>query len=178
MSLFKFFKTDAKAEAEGNLFTLMGPDGLPLFRVRLRRAGGANQLVDIVRERVFAPYRRVLSDLEPKTKDSLTHKVYAEAVTVPGTWEMYEREGMTCQGNKFDGKDWLPEVPSGRTADGFVKGISNEKDEIVQDSVANIAAVFDALPDVFAIIVLESNTADSYKPDGYDADTLEHDSKN
>lgn len=178
MSLFKFFKTDAKAEAEGNLFTLQGPDGLPIFRVRLRRAGGANSLLDKVREKVFGPYRRVYDDLEPKVKDHLTHLVFAEAVTVPGTWETYERPGMTCNGSSCvkaeDGSVvWQPEAPKGRSDDGFVRGISNEKDEIVPDSINTIASVFDALPDVYAILLVESASADSYKQE-----QLEHDAKN
>jgi hypothetical protein len=173
MSLYKFFKTDPKAEAQGNLFTLQGPDGKPVFRVMLRRAGGANDLLDRVRERVFAPYRRVIDSLQPKVKSEMTHRVFAEAVTIPGTFETYERDGIKCQGNEFKDGKWEPETPNGRTADGFVRGLCNEQDEIIPDTIDNIVAMFNALPEVFGYLIVESSSSDSYK-----YDHLEQDSKN
>lgn len=176
MSLFKSFATDSKIENEGILFTCLGPDGKPVFRVRLARMGGSNERFDKVRERVMGPYRKVHGQLTQKVRDELAQRVFAEAGALPGTWAMYEREGLKCKGNEFKKNDsgelaWSPSIPAERGEDGFVKGI-DLKDEVVRDTVENVTKVFAELPELYAMLATEALNADSYRVD------VEADAKN
>lgn len=174
--LFSQFETDKRSEAEGVEFTFTGNDGNPIFRVRLARAGGANKKYDQVRERVSAPYRR-LQKITPEAQHQIGLEVFSEAVAIPTTWEMAEREGLKCQGNVYQKNEagelvWLPEVPKGRSADGFIRGIE-VNDEVVPSTVETVVKVMEALPDLYAMLAVESMSHEVYRKEA-----VEQDSKN
>jgi hypothetical protein len=184
--LFSQFETDKKAEAEGVEFTFLGDDGEPVFRVRLARAGGANKLYDQVRERVSAPYRR-LQKITDEVQHKISMEVFSEAVALPDTWEIKERDGLKCAGSEYgplpkDPSDtnpnapveygWLPEAPKGRSKDGFIRGIE-WRGTIVPATVENVYKVMDALPDLYAMLVRESMSHAAYRKEA-----LAEDSKN
>ena len=148
MSLFSEFKTDPKREQEGVPFLYPGPDGKPLFRVKLARSGGRNKKYDQVRERVTEPYRR-MKKLTDEVREEIALTVFAEAIIVPNTWETYDREQQ-----KF--------VPGIETADGIKPATTEE-----------IISVMSQLPDLYAVLVGESMNMSNYLDVA-----LEQDSKN
>lgn len=156
MSLFSEFKTDKELEAKGVQFTYTAGDGKPIFRVRLARSGGGNKKYDQVRERVFAPYRR-LSKLTDEMQREIALTVFAEAVVVAGTWETCVRyiDDDEAQTVRYT---WKP-------------GLESETGEVVPATVENIVKVMYLLPDLYGVLVSESMNIDNYKKEAREQDS-------
>lgn len=183
MSLFSEFETSASDEANGVEFSYTNRFGEVVFKVRLARAGGANTKFEQVQEREMAPLRRT-KNIAPSLREKVYRRVFAEACALPGTWQFKERLGMkvgdnTCnivkdeQGVATKELKWEPETPKNRTADGFIKGIEQRNGAVVPDTVDNVAATFEQLPELFLMLFQEATSRDAFR-----VEEIEEDSKN
>jgi hypothetical protein len=102
MSLYSAYETDPKLETEGvHLEVGTTADGR-ISTIRVRRAGGANQLFAKVFEQKSKPYRRLM-DIPgahaPAVQDRVMRETYADAVVVG--WENIEgRDGKPLEFTK------------------------------------------------------------------------------
>lgn len=92
MSLYTQFKTDKNLENEGVYLDYgMNSQDKPI-RIRIARAGGANQAFARAYEQKTKPYRRQIQTdtLDPKVAERIILEVYAETVVLG--WEGVEDE--------------------------------------------------------------------------------------
>jgi hypothetical protein len=139
-SLYELYKTDSTVEKNGK--ELLFADGQ--IRVKLSRAGGANQKFEKILAANSKPFRRAIqAELLGNDKaNELLMATYAEAVV--NSWEtLTEKEDGTEE---------------------YVTGIQLEGvDELQPVNKENILKVFKALPDLFKEMVDEANKITNYR---------------
>ena len=170
-SLFSDFATNPEWEKNGVEFTWETDRG-PLFRCRIARNSGANDRIDKLREKLYAPFRRMRKPPEDAML-KIAMRICAEACALPGTWQFAEREGLTCEGNTFTDGVWAPEKPKACVEEGWVNGIEVTPNCIEKDSVDNVTKVFSKLPELYAQISAFAMDVDNYR-----VQDLEEDAKN
>lgn len=92
MSLYTQYKTNKNLETDGVLLEYgVNSKGLPI-RIRIARAGGANQAFSRCYEQKTKPYRRQIQTetLDSKIAERISLEVYAETVVLG--WENVEDE--------------------------------------------------------------------------------------
>lgn len=122
----------------------------PDFRVRVRRAGGANTAYKNATEKAFRPYRRAIDNnaLDEKVARRLTVQVFAE--TVVSGWEVKDGDG----------------------EDDFVAGMHDpETGERVDYSTDMVVAVFTKYPDLFDYVLRCATNASLFREDLAETDT-------
>lgn len=135
MSLYKKFKTDPVLEQEGILFQY-GDD----FRLRIRRAGGANKKYALAVEKALKPWRQPGKDLdkeEVKVRKDLWTQIFVEACYVEHSWET-------------------------KTDEGYQHGILDENDTLVPATSATVLAILKDLPEVSQILQNASSELEHY----------------
>jgi hypothetical protein len=139
-SLYELYKTDSNLEKNGKELTFA--DGA--VRVKLARAGGANQRFEKILTANSKPYRRAIqAELMSNEKaNELLMQTYAEAIVL--SWEtLVEKEDGTEE---------------------YVKGLMLEgSDEIQPATKDNIFKVFKAVPDLFREMAEEANKITNYR---------------
>ena len=95
MSLYEAYETDPKLEKEGVHIEVGTTKKGEVATIRVRRAGGANQMFSKVFEQKSKPYRRLLEipgAIDPAIQEKLMREVYADSIVVG--WENIEdRQG-------------------------------------------------------------------------------------
>jgi len=146
MSMYDAFKTDAKKEAEGIIVDFT------TFRVRIRRAGGANKLYSKTMEKLVAPHRRMLQlgQLPEATMKAIVAEGYAKAIVVD--WE-YKHE------DAGDGlSDPVVVWKSGiELADGSMGEVTPDN---VKDILIEVPYIFDVIKEAAENITSFSNDGD------------------
>lgn len=183
-AFFSDFSTRKDWEKEGVEYTWEGVDG-PMFRCRVARNGGGNDRVEKLREKLFAPLRR-MRDPSDEVVHKIMRRVFAEACALPGSWQFREREGLKCEGNTYgyeldaegntvDGSalQWRPERPKACREDGWVQGVETKPNSIEPDTADNVEKVFTALPELYSQIAAFATNVSNYRQED-----LEEDSKN
>jgi len=140
MSMYSQFKTDAAMEQSG-VWLDYGD-----FKVKIARAGGANNKFTKLLETRTKPFRRAMQT-ETMNNDKameLLRGVYAEAIVL--AWE-----------TKVDGV--------------FKSGIENpEGGDLIKFSAEAVTDVFNALPDLFADIQEQSNKVAIFREELLESD--------
>lgn len=92
MSLYKNFKTDTTMEKEGILLDYGQNDDGTSIRIRIARAGGANQRYLKRMDYLSRPYRHQLQreTLDAKTMENIVRQAYAETIVLG--WENVQDE--------------------------------------------------------------------------------------
>lgn len=141
MGLAKSFKTDSNLEKTGIEIEYDG------VRVRIARAGGANENFAKALERITKPYRRqIQSDtLSLEKGNDLAAQAFAEAVVLD--WETKV------------GETWE------RGIDPVDAGQEAESGKLLPVTKENILAVFNNLPDFFADLREQSQKAALFRED-------------
>ncbi len=137
--LFELYKTDSTLEKQGKEFLFA--DGN--VKVKLCRAGGANQKFEKILAANSKPYRRAIQAelLSNDKANELLMSTYAEAVII--FW-------YTLVENEQGEKNW-------------VEGVMLEDGEIHPANVENVTQVFTLLPDLFKEIAEEANKITNFR---------------
>lgn len=112
------FKTSTNHETQGVWLEE------PMFRVRVRRAGGSNTAYTQRGEKAFRPYRRAIANnsLDAKLMDRILREIYVDSVivgwsvrdTVDGDWQdnkMHGIDGAVVEYNRENAMAVLEAVP-------------------------------------------------------------------
>jgi hypothetical protein len=181
-NLFSDFSTRVDWEKDGVEFNWEGSEG-PIFRCRIARNGGSNNRTEKLREKLFAPLRR-MRDPSDEIVHKISMRICAEGCALPGSWQFYLREGMRFEDKTFCNGQWQRDVEGSLqpcdppaackgVEDGWIKGIEIEPDVIVPDTADNVEKVFQKLPELYSHISAFASNVNNYR------DTqLEEDSKN
>jgi hypothetical protein len=176
------FSTRPDWERDGIEFTWEVADG-PIFRCRIARNGGSNNRTDKVRERLYAPFRRMR---EPS--DDMVHnisvRICAEAIALPESWRFRLQDGMCCGDKQYLNGCWQQEVEGSlqpcdppescsNVEEGWIRGVEIEPNVIVPNTADNVEKLFHKLPELFNLIAGYSSTVNNYRDK-----ELENDSKN
>lgn len=143
-TLYGSLKTSAKLESEG-VWLDLGHS-----RIRLARAGGANQKFNAAAERIARDHKRTIQlDLMSTEKGrELVRDLYTQTVIVD--WLTADDEGTLDD----DGD----EAPADYTGQKYTRGLSMADGEIGECNIANVTTVLTDLPDLLLII---KDTAES-----------------
>jgi hypothetical protein len=139
-SLYDLYKTDSNLEKLGK--EVIFADGA--VKIKLARAGGANQKFEKILTANSKPYRRAIQAelISNEKANELLMATYAEAVVI--SWEtLVEKEDGTEE---------------------YVNGLMLEgSDDIQPATKENILKVFKAVPDLFKEIAEEANKLTNYR---------------
>jgi hypothetical protein len=139
-SLYDLYKTDSNLEKLGK--EVIFADGA--VKIKLARAGGANQKFEKILTANSKPYRRAIQAelISNEKANELLMATYAEAVVM--SWEtLVEKEDGTEE---------------------YVNGLMLEgSDDIQPATKENILKVFKAVPDLFKEIAEEANKLTNYR---------------
>lgn len=132
-SLYKLFKTNARAEEQG--VWLEYEDAKT--RVKVTRAGGQNKKFQKKLEALSRPYRRAIqADMMSNEKmRKLTMQTFIATVIVG--WECWDDEKASTMDN----------------GDGWVPGVPGEDGTVLEFNKANVEKVLTDLPDLFDDII-------------------------